>query len=63
MIPVRLSDQYAILSTEDEELKVHIYSLFKNSKTLKGIKGRDKWRKVEVIGGFPTGPPIAYKRP
>lgn len=48
----RLSDQFASYSEEDEELKAYFSSLFKNSN--KGIKGRGKGRKVEVIMAKPT---------
>ena len=43
----RLSDQFATHTEEDRELKEYFSSLFKNSN--KGIKGRGKGRKVEVI--------------
>jgi hypothetical protein len=48
----RLGDQFASFSEEDEELKAYFTGLFKNSN--KGIKGRGKGRKVEVIVAKPT---------
>jgi hypothetical protein len=47
---LRLSDQFATQTEEDRELKEYFTSLFKNSN--KGIKGRGKGRKVEVIHGI-----------
>lgn len=48
----RLGDRFASYSEEDEELKAYFTSLFKNSN--KGIKGRGKGRKVEVIAAKPA---------
>lgn len=46
----RLASPSVPLSTEDKELKMHICSLFKN--TNKGIKGRGKGRKVDIVQDF-----------
>jgi hypothetical protein len=47
----RLSDQFVSHTEDDAELKEYFSSLFKNSN--KGIKGRGKGRKVEVIAISP----------
>ncbi|ETN40562.1 uncharacterized protein HMPREF1541_04839 [Cyphellophora europaea CBS 101466] len=48
----RLSDQFAEHEEGDTELKAYFSGLFKNSN--KGIKGRGKGRKVEVVVGRPA---------
>ena len=48
----RLGDRFTSCSKEDEELKAYFTGLFKNSN--KGIKGRGKGRKVEVIVAKPS---------